>query len=198
MFQKLGSFFSKKTGYEKEFAEAVKNTNKQGLGSYKPYKKTNDRLITNESVAQFQNTVKHLNLTPNMLVAQCLGIHFLLKPYVDEFFGVDSTITVGHIDRKVGGKTFFEPFEQRLEYLRSPIDLKSPINIHVWLTLPTLEILDFTLPSTLAKAYNLKHLEGAIIGQHGDDDNDLFYKPEFVGQEFLYKSGFMQLGMFSM
>ena len=192
MFENLRTLLSRKTRYEREFYEAVKNTSNLGLGSYTAFKNTDNRLITNESIIQLSKSIEHLNFTPDLLVAQCLEIHFKLKPYVDNFFGVNSTLTIGHVEGKIGGKAFYEPLEKRIEYLKTPVDIKSSINIHIWLTLPTLEILDFTLPSTLAKALDLKDLEGAIIGQHGDDDNDHFYKPEFVGKEYLYKTGLMR------
>ncbi|WP_098728668.1 hypothetical protein [Acinetobacter baumannii] len=193
MLERLKSIFLKKTGYELEFSNAVKNTSKNGLGSYCSFKSTKERLVTDESLQEFHDYIKHLNLTPELLMAQCLGIHYLLKPYIDEFYGVESTITIGHIERKVGGKAFYEPMEKRISYLSQPVDITKPTNIHVWLTLPTLEILDFTLPTTLSHVLGVKQLEGAVIAQHGDDDNDHFYKPEFVGMEFLYKAGLIKL-----
>ncbi|RPE30886.1 hypothetical protein EC846_1588 [Acinetobacter sp. BIGb0102] len=193
MFEKIKLFFSNKTGYELEFSNAVKNTLKNGLGTYKSFKKTNQRLVTDESLLEFHDYIKHLNLTPDLLVAQCLGVHYALKPYVDEFYGVNSILTIGHIERKVGGKAFYEPMEERITYFSQPRDITKPTNIHVWLTLPTLEILDFTLPTTLSYVCGIKEWEGAVIAQHGDDENDHFYKPEFVGIEFLYKAGLLKM-----
>ncbi|PTV49422.1 hypothetical protein [Acinetobacter pittii] len=197
MLNKLKSVFSNtnKTGYELEFSNAIKNTSKNGLGSYQAFEKSNERLITEKSMQEFQEHIKHLNLTPDLLMAQCLGIHYVLKPYVDKYYNVESVITIGHIERKAGGKVFYEPMEKRVTYLSQPLDVTKPTNIHVWLTLPTLEILDFTFPTTMAHVLGRKDLEGGIIGQHGDDDNDHFYKPEFVGVEFLYKAGLIRLAL---
>lgn len=192
MLDKLKSIFLNKTGYELEFSNAVKNTSKNGLGSYESFKKTNERLLTEKSVQEFQKQIKHLNLTPNLLMAECLRIHCVLQPYVDKFYSVKSVITIGHIEKKVGGKDFYEPMEKRVSYLSQPLDISKRTNIHVWLTLPTLEILDFTLPTTLAHNAGRMDLEGGIIGLHGDEDNSHFYKPEFVGIEYLYKAGLIK------
>lgn len=189
MLDKLETIFLDKKNYELEFKNAIKNTSKYGLGTYQPFKKTKKRLITDVSLQAFQEYTKHLNLTPDLLIAQCLGIHFTLKPYVDKFYGINSIITIGHIERKAGEKAFYEPMEKRIEYLSQPVDITKPINIHVWLTLPTLEILDFTLPTTLFYVLGKKEYEGRIIVQHGNDNNHFFINQNLSVWSFYIRQG---------
>ena len=60
------------------------------------------------------------------------------------------------------------------------------INLHTWLTLPSMEILDFTLPTTLGKISGNKEMYGKTIIKHPSKlTNNMEYHPLLVGEEFL-------------
>ena len=69
MIENLRTLLSRKTRYEREFYEAVKNTSNLGLGSYTAFKNTDNRLITNQSIVLLSKSIEHLNFTPDLLVA---------------------------------------------------------------------------------------------------------------------------------
>ncbi|MFN1150169.1 hypothetical protein [Serratia liquefaciens] len=66
------------------------------------------------------------------------------------------------------------------------------INIHAWLTLPSMEIVDLTLSTTLSILQGRKEGEGGVIVKKADEITDFSYKPMLVGETFLSKSGILQ------
>lgn len=195
MFQKLKSMLSKnnESEYIKLFNHAAARSKESGLGKFENLKNTDYRLLNEERFKEFYESISHLNITPEDLAAQCMPIHLQLKPFVDEFFGTESVLTIGHIVRKNGDKVFYENLDTRLDAIKHGYDVAKPLNIHAWLTLPTCEILDFTFYSTLSVALNKKELEGLAIGIHADDETaDHKYVPEFLGDKFLEATGILR------
>jgi hypothetical protein len=65
------------------------------------------------------------------------------------------------------------------------------LNLHCWLTLPTREILDCTLPTTVAIINNMPEAaEGLVLSKHWRElTSRLRYHPMLVGSEFLERAG---------
>lgn len=196
MLNKIKSFFSNKSAsrYENDFNLAVKRTRKLGLGEYSNFKNSEERLITVENIHKFCELINFYDVPYEELANQCLSIHLRVLHYFNRFFGVNGVITIGHIVRKDGYKIFHEPMEKRLNNLQTPVDPTQSNKVHVWITLPNLEIVDFTFASTLAVVESNKAFGNAIIVMHGDDlDTDIQYVPEFIGDGYIFKAGFARI-----
>jgi len=202
MFAIFDRMFKKEESeYCKNYNLAAKNSKKFNLGNYKTLKLTQERLLTKDNFIEFQKSIQDLNLKNEDLVATCHATHINLKQYVDDFYKVDSVITIGHLIHQNGGKMFFQEMDLRINALNNGYDITKPLELHTWLTLPTGEILDFTFLSTLAEFYRREGnhkvadlIDGGIIGGHPDEDAtaDNKYIPEFLGEEFFERTGLLK------
>ncbi|MDA5492291.1 hypothetical protein PGS50_03360 [Yersinia intermedia] len=75
------------------------------------------------------------------------------------------------------------------ELIKSGIS-KPQLNIHAWLTLPTCEILDFTLPTTYAVTNKTKEGYGEVLAGHADHLlKNVRYRPMLLGEDYLRRIG---------
>ncbi len=94
---------------------------------------------------------------------------------------------------KSGGynnKTVFEQSEETLISMLKHGVSGPEVNLHSWLTLPSMEIIDFSLPTSYAIKYKEPEGVGSIITRHPSDFiHGVKYKPMLIGSKFLIKSG---------
>ena len=84
----------------------------------------------------------------------------------------------------------FHQSEEDLERLLQNGISGNSLSIHAWLTLPTMEILDFSLPTSFAIMHGNEEEIGGLIARHADSlTGGLKYHPMLVGEDFLRKSG---------
>lgn len=106
------------------------------------------------------------DLAPSAL--QCLKWSHALLPYVEAGLGCRVALTVGRVS--IGARTVFDPTQA--DFARWAITgvaakdfvSRSGFNFHAWYTLPTMEILDLTLWSTLAVAWDKPEMRGNVVG----------------------------------
>jgi len=127
-------------------------------------------------------------LSLNEIVAQCMSIHKRVQQPLNDFFKINFMYTIGYV--------YFEPdylfkkTEDELKELMNNRPASPEINIHTWLTLPSMEILDFSLPTSMAVHYGWKQGHGHIISSHADElKHGLKYHPMLVGEDYLRKIG---------
>ncbi|WP_051206357.1 hypothetical protein [Oceanospirillum maris] len=147
-------------------------------------------LLTTEKMQKFpyllRDTVGEIGVEE--VVAQCLSIHYRLSDVIAELFDTPCYFTIGHVETV--DRLMFHQSEQDLsEILQSGIN-GSSLNIHAWLTLPTMEIMDFSLPTSYAILNDMKEGVGGLIATHADSlTGGMKYHPMLVGEDFLRKSG---------
>lgn len=84
---------------------------------------------------------------PSLLAAMCAPASNFMKPIVEEMLGVEAYLTAGAV--QVGPKWGMHFTEDELaKWLKSGVPMPAP-NLHVWLTLGTMDIVDFTFLYTL-------------------------------------------------
>lgn len=66
------------------------------------------------------------------------------------------------------------------------------VNIHAWLTLPSMEVIDVALITSIAVLQKLPEGHGGVLAQHPDELKGMAYKPMLVGPDFLRKSGILK------
>ena len=66
------------------------------------------------------------------------------------------------------------------------------INVHAWLTLPSMEIVDASLLTTIALVQGIPERLGSVLLKQADEVVGMTYRPMLVGHEFLIGAGLLQ------
>jgi hypothetical protein len=174
--------------YQSEFEAAIERTKKFGL----PVSEVNfssARLLTDELQQKFPYLLREVagEIGVEELVGQCLSIHYRLLGALDQVFGGKCYFTIGYVETK--RKMFYQSESDLKELMETGISNPS-LNIHAWITLPTMEIIDVSLPTTYAVVNDEKEGIGSIIASHADElKNGLSYHPMIIGADYLRKIG---------
>jgi hypothetical protein len=122
------------------------------------------------------------------VAAQCLSYHMRLLPILSDYFKTELTYTIGHVS--MGAETLFEQSENQMQALIASGVEHPQLKIHAWLTLPTCEIMDFTLPTTYAVVNKTRDGYGSVLAGHADKLlNNVYYHPMLIGEDYLRKIG---------
>lgn len=139
--------------------------------------------------------------------AQCIRTSYLMQPILSEIIGSPCALTFGYVTE--GDGVFFRQEESFFHNsLRNGVP--DMVNIHAWLTLPSMEVLDLTLCTTrlivLLKKRNLGsdafHKElinspdfgGVIVGDGNNlKGTSVRFHPQVIGEDFMLKAGFLKL-----
>ncbi|WP_052502762.1 hypothetical protein [Halarcobacter anaerophilus] len=193
MIKKLFNIFNKKENligmsYETNFHKAISRTRRLGLNLPK-IDFSEERYLTEDYQEYlFKNLVNEVFNT-NEIDAQCMSFNYRIREYFHEITDNNFMYTIGYV--KYNDKLMFEQTEKSLKnmlnYGIQSID--GSINIHVWLTLPSMEIIDLTLATTLGKVWNKPELIGRLFTRHADEFDGMQYIPLLVGDDFLRKTG---------
>lgn len=175
--------------YEQEFVEALDRTVKFGLKA--PEVKTSTSMfLTQEALSKLPQAIYDEigELNEEEVVAQCLSLHKKMLPVIEKIFKTKAYFTIGWIS--LPERTMYHQTEDSLrEMLRNGI--KGPsVSLHAWITLPSMEILDFSLPTSYARINGIKEgLYGAVTLHPSQLTGGMMYKPMLVGDDFLLKIG---------
>ncbi len=178
--------------YQTEFAQAVERTRSFGL-DFDEMRMTNRRVLTTDLQQEFPLAIRDAigELSLEDVVAQCLAIHWRVKEPLEQLFGVPIAYTIGHVFTPPS--FMFQQTEEELRALMRAGVQNGRVNIHAWLTLPSHEIIDMSLSTSLAIIQKLDQGRGAVIAKHPDDFvKGLRYHPMLVGHEYLERIGAMQ------
>ncbi|UHH09849.1 hypothetical protein LU699_16575 [Luteimonas fraxinea] len=174
--------------YLSEFQQAVAYS--QQLGVKPDMTFAQERLLVPKNLEAIPYMVRDVlgELTPADLVAQCLSIHLRLVPVLEKVFGVQPAFTIGYIK---SGSTFrFKTLDNYFSELAANGLGTRTFEAHAWLTLPSMEILDFSLPTSMALINGWTEGEGMVLSGHADElKHNLSYHPQLVGAEFINKLG---------
>lgn len=125
---------------------------------------------------------------------QCLSANIILRDVISDYLKCHVYYTIGWIDdfTEKGMFKFDDNFIQ--EHLNARIRTSSSINIHAWLTLPTMEVIDATVVTSIAQVKGLKDGLGGVLANYADDHVGFHFKPMLIGEDFLFKSGAFAYG----
>jgi hypothetical protein len=122
---------------------------------------------------------------PEMIAGNCLGINLLLKSHIENELHLKTYFTLGSF--QMDGKRIFEFTEDDIKlWLQSGVPDITKIDIHAWLTLESLEIIDATLPTSWGIICDSPELVGGIIHEHPSElRGNVSFHPVIVGHEIL-------------
>jgi hypothetical protein len=197
--------------YKEEFLKAAERTMAENyslpnifalMGKYKPYR-TGD---TYEALYRlFMTNFAEVDGTIDLskVKGQCLNYHTAIADLMKKEFAVSPTLTIGYVNFL--GKDFYK-FEKMESSLVREIECShlKVIDIHVWLTLPSFEIIDLTflahyaflnsLPEKqqmLKKATDFPYFFGSA--EFLFTQENIIFHPKYVGDDVLLKNGFARL-----
>lgn len=176
--------------YDKEFAVAFQRTAAFGMTAPAMPNLAAGRLFDRQQDERLTSILHSaLNgLSPRDLVAQCFAIHHAIAPAIDRAYGIRTVLTLGWVHDPPND--YFRVSDEELRaFMRNGV-VGGKMNLHCWLTLPTREILDCTLPTTVAIVHEIPDAEGLIMTKHWRElTSGLRYHPLLVGSEFLERAG---------
>ena len=176
--------------YNSQFAEAIARTERLGLGSI-PYHPRGDRLLTPKAMESLREVVApRLQAIPvEQWTDHCFAIHATIAQAATEGLGVPAYLTIG--DVRSEGKWLCNADEATIaELLKIGPQHGGAVRLHAWITLPTMEIIDLTLPTSIGLQENIPDLVGSVVIKHVDElTGGISYRPLIVGDEFLRRIG---------
>lgn len=179
--------------YINEWAAAIERSKRFGLELPPGEAHPESRYLTDARQAEFPYVVQRGlgDLDFPDVVAQCMSIHYRLLPVLQEWLGCPVFYTLGWVDD--GTDTGMFKFDDAFvaDKLQNG-HRDSTADIHAWLTLPSMEIIDVSLVTTLAVLKGWSEGHGAVLAKHADEITGMSYKPMLVGPDFLRKSGLLR------
>lgn len=179
--------------YATEWASALQRTQRFGL-STPAFQRSTEKFITQDVLERFPYVVRDAfgELSFEEVVGQCVAIHHRVLPVIEEMLGCEVYFTLGWVDdRSERGMFRFDDafIEERLSNPR--IVFGEALNLHAWLTLPSLEVIDISLVTSIVVINKMKDGHGGVLAGPADSFNGFSYKPMLVGTDFLKKSGML-------
>lgn len=124
------------------------------------------------------------------LIAQCLPVHATLIQAVADIAGALPVLTIGCVTDTDGDQWFSVTEEEIRRWRATGAENPHALELHAWLTLPTMEIVDFTFVPTYAKVRRIKLDDIGCIAKHADALTGMTYRPVAMGNDIPDKLGF--------
>ncbi len=181
--------------YVDDYQDALDRTRRLGLTvpRVKIDPDPNLRYLTPDRQQQFPQVI-HKAIGPvgaEELVAQCMSIHHRLQPVLEDWLGVPVVYTVGWVETSGDGLFKFDEayVSELLQKAAQKVPAPRSLGVHVWLTLPSMELLDLSLATSIAFAQKMPEGMGRVMAKHANDVTDMAYKPMLLGDDWLRKIG---------
>jgi hypothetical protein len=179
--------------YKSEFFNAVERAKQFGL-NVPEITEMESRLLSDEAQAELPLIIHNTLgvLEEEEILLQCLLLNLRLKKVFSDYFKSSVYYTIGYIE--IDDAPMFKQTEESLrKMLENGIEGPS-INLHAWLTLPSMEILDFSISTSYGRVNGIKEMMGKALAMHPDElTGGMKYRPMLVGEEFLLQTGAMKL-----
>jgi len=181
--------------YSKEFISALNLTTELNLSDSIYTIDQNQTFGSSSNYIEIRRILTHIfpEFETHGLANLCVGVSCFMKPYLEKLLGSKLYITNGYYLIEDEKKYHLDK-ESAIEIMRRS-KRSDRIDFHTWLTLPSLEIIDLTLVSSLArKNKDLPHNDFIFI--HPDNLKALSYHPVIIGEAFLEKSKYWSKEIF--
>lgn len=180
--------------YETQFKEALERTQNFGLPIPAKLPSNQNRLLNEKIQRELPFVIRdELGvLDEDEIVLQCLLLNIRLKSVFSKYFKCPVFYTIGYVG--IDDHFMFKQTEDSLlSMLKNGIAGPS-VSLHAWLTLPSMEILDFSFSTSYGRVNGIKEMMGAALALHPNElTGGMSYHPMIVGEDFLHKIGAMRL-----
>jgi len=180
--------------YAAEWVSAIERTKRFHLKIPSHQMEIEKLFLTADRQAEFPHIIQQElgNVAPSDIVAQCLSISYRLAPILQKWLACPVLYTLGWIDDGTD-KAIFKFDDAFIAEMLKCGHAGGSVNIHAWLTLPSMEVIDVALPTTISVLQNIPEVYGRAIAQPADKLKGMAYKPMLVGSDFLFKAGLFKI-----
>ncbi|MBU2840267.1 hypothetical protein HF670_11990 [Acidithiobacillus thiooxidans] len=186
--------------YESDFQNAIRFSKEIGF-EIPSIETTNKKYLDNPKIqASLHNVMIDILGTPpeiDNLSSKCVGIHAALINKVANIIGSEPILTFGCVTSDNGDKWFSVSENEISRWLSTGVESPHSLKLHAWLTLPSMEIVDFTFLPTYAHVQYMKdadrssdNLEFGVIAKHPDNLTGMVFKPVAIGNDMPEKLHF--------
>ena len=177
--------------YSREFQKALERTAHFDLAPPQYVSEVSGRIMSDERIQNLNRVLAPVFsqlVSYEQMVGQCMSLHLKTRPVLEAWLGCPVYYTLGWIDDGTA-KGLFKFDDATIADKLANGHQDTTINIHAWLTLPSMEIIDLTLSTSFSILQGLKKGEGGVIVKKADDITGFTYKPMLVGEMYLSKIG---------
>lgn len=181
--------------YKDHFIKAIERTYRLKISLDSPLVDSSETYI----VPGVYEDLKRLLITEfpdfhsGSLAFNCHKVSYYMKSVLEKYFGTELYLTIGYITMEA--YNYFSLDQEKISALLNrtySIDDKV-IPFHVWLTLPSLEIIDFTFGQSFASNSEEQIPLNEFLFRHPDNlIGSLKYIPVLIGEDFLSKIGVLK------
>lgn len=181
--------------YKDLFIDSIIRTKKHKLELNSPLIDTREKYIQ----PGVYEDINHLlcsaypDYEKGILAFNCHKVSYFMKPILEKYFDTELYLTIGYIS--FSESTFFEINDNQITNLltHKPKEVQYKIPFHVWLTLPSMEIIDLTFGQSFAKKSSEDIRMNQFILKHPDKlSGSMQYHPMIVGKDFLKSIGVLK------
>lgn len=185
MSSKLTAFSrsQKSTGYEQEFHAANARRSIFGLAPL-PFTPTASRFLPGDDATELNRAIAPVTsqFTSKDFAFQCLAVHKRLMEPISNQLGVTPVFTIGYF--RLENDPMFEFSEETLKkWAREGVPDFTSVELHAWLTLPSFEILDYTLGASIYALNKDDRLRDVMAALHYSSLVGMSYHPMVLGAD---------------
>ena len=174
--------------YDKEFMDALDFSLELGFDIPKNWKNVENRFLDRKLDEKITELLKEMigGQPIKLFIRNCLGVHWQLIKRIEEIIGTTPVLTIGSFRVNEGKKRFDFSREDVNKWVNTGIENPNNVNLHAWLTLPSMEILDFTLPAAVAylNTPKDKNIGIGVLASHWTElKGGLRYEPVAIGND---------------
>jgi len=175
--------------YKHEFKSAMERTLQFGL-SLPVVEFEKSTVLTPDNWKKMNHIVEEYfsNLNVMDVATHCLPVHLDVMSLFHEH-NIPCVFTLGYVFHE-GKKRHFMTESELKTICERGVD-GTTVNIHAWLTLPSMEVIDLTYWTTFSYATNNSERLGELVIQSDDEELEVVYHPLLIGEDWLYKSGIL-------
>ena len=174
--------------YNQKFNDALKRTATKNLSKPQFLPEFDKRYLNQKTILQIQHIFQDAGIKPDELFKKCFQFHAEIKKPLEILLNTKVYYTIGGVNLE--DSNFFVLSEQDIDnYLENGV--KGTMKAHAWLTLPSMEIIDFTLPTTYLMMSGDFNGIAHVFTKHADElaKSNIVYNPMLIGTEFMFKIG---------
>jgi len=159
-----------------------------------------DRILNDEKRKQISELFIHYSGIPaesweRRITGQCVAVHFLLMDKITNILGSRPALTLGWVE--AGGREFYRFGQQEVSrWLKEGNGSLTDAKLHMWLTLASMEIIDFTfVPSYIVVNKIPTNEIGFDCGHWSEFSDNRKHHPVVVGNDIVERLGLMGIAI---
>ncbi|MDA6066808.1 hypothetical protein OH214_06680 [Idiomarina abyssalis] len=173
--------------YQKELMEAVARSKRFGI-SEQDISLCSERYYSDDRLVELISVIDEAygGISMERLLGKCAQVHFDFLADIRRIFHPGALFTLGYVCLEEN--EYFKFGEPDIKsWLRKGLN-PDKMNLHAWVTLPSLEIIDLTFPATFAYVNKIEEF-GIAITKHVSELEGMSYHPMLAGEESVFKLG---------